>query len=202
MIIMVDIFENGLDRDTYRVIKKMDREELNSFLKKYRETALKEIQDNYFKIKFDDNGKYVEMNKDMFKLIHSELIQQVQCIEHNLKIIYATIHNGNFVENYENISKTNLGKIIKELKRLETEGMNTQLTEEDYKVIDEIREIRNYWCHQCYIDYIYESNDKKREKLFQSVAEKLHYDEQRTYQLSRKTEELRIIIVRKKSNKD
>jgi hypothetical protein len=125
---MVDIFENGLDRDTYRVIKKMDREELNSFLKKYRETALKEIQDNYFKIKFDENGKYVEMNKDMFKIIHSELIQQVQCIEHNLKIIYATILNGNFVENYENISKTNLGKIIKELKRLETEGMNTQLT--------------------------------------------------------------------------
>ncbi len=194
---MSDIFESGLDRDTYRSIKKMDREELNLFLKGYRETALKEIQDNYFKIKFDKNGKYIEMNRDMFKLIHSELIQQVQIIEHNLKIIYATINNGDFGENYEHISKTNLGKIIKELKRLETEGLNTQLSEEDYKVIDEIREIRNYWCHQCYIDYIYESNDKKREKLFQLVAEKLHYDEQHTYQLSKKMENLRMIIVRK-----
>ena len=29
------------------------------------------------------------MDRDRFKLIHSELIQQVQCIENNLKIIYA-----------------------------------------------------------------------------------------------------------------
>ena len=25
--------------------------------------------------------------------------------------------------------------------------------------INEIREIRNYWCHQCYLDFIYIEND-------------------------------------------
>lgn len=29
------------------------------------------------------------MTRDTFKMIHSELIQQVQCIEHDLKVMYA-----------------------------------------------------------------------------------------------------------------
>ena len=71
-----DIFENGLDRDTYRALKKMNREEMETFLKNYRKDALKEIKDNYFQLELDDSGNYVRMNRDMFKLIHSELIQQ------------------------------------------------------------------------------------------------------------------------------
>lgn len=195
-----DIFENGLDRDTYRALKKMNREEMETFLKNYRKDALKEIKDNYFQLELDDNGNYVRMNRDMFKLIHSELIQQVQCIEHNLKVIYATINSGDFVENFESLSKTNLGMIIKELKKLELEGIDTELTEEDYKVIDEIRIIRNYWCHQCYIDYVYISDDKQREKMFQFIAGKLHYDELQTNDLSEKIEKIRLIIVKHKKN--
>ena len=45
-----DIFENGLDRDTYRALKKMNREEMETFLKNYRKDALKEIKDNYFQL--------------------------------------------------------------------------------------------------------------------------------------------------------
>jgi len=69
--------------------------------------------------------------------------------------------------------------------------------EEEYNTIDEIREIRNYWCHQCYLDFIYIENDYEREKTFQTIAQKLHYDEYRTYDLFKKTEEMRLIIMRK-----
>jgi hypothetical protein len=31
------------------------------------------------------------MTREQFKLIHSELIQQVQCVEYNLKVIYAAM---------------------------------------------------------------------------------------------------------------
>ena len=31
------------------------------------------------------------MTRDTFKMIHSELIQQVQCIEHDLKVLYAAM---------------------------------------------------------------------------------------------------------------
>ena len=70
-------------------------------------------------------------------------------------------------------------------------------SEEEYNTIDEIREIRNYWCHQCYLDFIYIENDYEREKAFQKVAKKLHYDEYRTYDLFKKTEEICLIIMKK-----
>ena len=40
------------------------------------------------------------MDRDTFKLIHSELIQQVQCIEFNLRRTYASMHEGNFDDNF------------------------------------------------------------------------------------------------------
>ena len=53
------------------------------------------------------------------------------------------------------------------------------------------------WCHQCYLDFVYIENDYEREKAFQRVAKKLHYDEYRTYDLFEKTEEMRFIIMKK-----
>lgn len=34
------------------------------------------------------------MDRDTFKMIHSELIQQVQCIENNFRLIYAAMKQG------------------------------------------------------------------------------------------------------------
>ncbi len=134
------------------------------------------------------------MDRNQFKLIHSELIQQVQGIEYNLKIIYAAMCKGNFKKNYKLVEKMNLGKIARELDY--GDGI-PEFSEEEYDIIDEIREIRNYWCHQCYIDYMYIENDYEREMAFQRVANKLHYDEYRTYDLFKKTEEIRMTIVHK-----
>ena len=39
------------------------------------------------------------MTRDTFKIIHSELIQQVQCIEYDLKVMYATMKKGSFQSN-------------------------------------------------------------------------------------------------------
>lgn len=77
-----------------------------------------------------------------------------------------------------------------------SDGM-PEFSEEEYNTIDAIREIRNYWCHKCYLDFVYIENDYEREKAFQRVAEKLHYDEYRTYDLFKKTEEMRLFIMKK-----
>ena len=63
------------------------------------------------------------MDRNQFKLIHSELIQQVQCIERNLKIIYAAMHKGNFISNLKSVEKMNLGKIEIELEKLKSCGI-------------------------------------------------------------------------------
>lgn len=130
------------------------------------------------------------MDRDTFKLIHSELIQQVQCTEFNLKRIYAAMKNGDFNDNFNDLKNSNLGVIARKLKDLDYSDNLPEFTEEEYKTIDDIRKIRNYWCHQCYLDYIYIQNDNEREIRFQEIANRLHYDELRTYDLFKKTESM------------
>ena len=130
------------------------------------------------------------MDRDTFKLIHSELIQQVQCTEFNLKRIYAAMKNGDFNDNFNDLKNSNLGVIARKLKDLDYSDKLPEFTEEEYKTIDDIRKIRNYWCHQCYLDYIYIQNDNEREIRFQEIANRLHYDELRTYDLFKKKESM------------
>ena len=130
------------------------------------------------------------MDRDTFKLIHSELIQQVQCTEFNLKRIYAAMKKGDFNDNFNDLKNSNLGVIARKLKDLDYSDNLPEFTEEEYKTIDDIRKIRNYWCHQCYLDYIYIQNDNEREIRFQEIAKRLHYDELRTYELFKKTESM------------
>ena len=137
------------------------------------------------------------MTRDTFKMIHSELIQQVQCIENNLRVIYAAMRKGNFKSNLQSLNKGNLGKIARELEELDYSDDFPELSQDDYEVIDEIRNIRNYWCHQCYLYFVYIPDNQQREQAFQRIAERLHYDENRTYALFQKTEKMRIAILNK-----
>lgn len=63
--------------------------------------------------------------------------------------------------------------------------------------MDQIREIRNYWCHQCYIDFHYIEEPQEHEKAFQKVADRLHKDELRVYDLQQKIEKLRKNVEKK-----
>ena len=135
------------------------------------------------------------MTRDKFKLIHSELIMQVQSIEHNLKLIYAGMHKGNFEKNFNALGKSNLGSLIRKLKELDYSDGHPDLSRRDYEVLEQIREIRNYWCHQCFLDYIYIQDDREREYQFQQVARRLSEDENRTWDLHEHLEKLRIKIL-------
>ena len=121
------------------------------------------------------------MTRDQFKLIHSELIMQVQLIENDLRLIYASMIAGVFEDNYDNLEQANLGKIIRALKELDNSDGAPELSDKDYETLNQIREIRNYWCHQCYLDYIYIVDDNAQEKKFQKIAERLHQDGNRTW---------------------
>lgn len=137
------------------------------------------------------------MTRDQFKLIHSELIMQVQLIENDLRLIYASMKAGVFEDNYDDLEQANLGKIIRALKELDNSDGAPELSDKDYETLNQIREIRNYWCHQCYLDYVYIVDDYAREKKFQKIAERLRRDENRTWTCHEKMEKLRIKSIRK-----
>lgn len=135
------------------------------------------------------------MTRDKSKLIHSELIMQVQLIENDLKLIYAGMHKGNFDKNFNMLEKSNLGTTIRKLKELDYSDGHPDLSKRDYEVLEQIREIRNYWCHQCFLDYVYVKDDRQREYQFQQVARRLSEDENRTWDLHEHLEKLRIKIL-------
>ena len=58
-------------------------------------------------------------------------------------------------------------------------------------MLNQIREIHNYWCHQCYIDFHYIEAPEEHDNEFQKVADRLHTDELRVYELQQKIEKLR-----------
>lgn len=53
----------------------------------------------------------------------------------------------------------------------------SELSQNDYEVIDENRNIRNYCCHQCYLVFVYIQDIQQREQAFQTIAQRLYYDE-------------------------
>ena len=137
------------------------------------------------------------MTREKFNLIHSELIMQVQCSENDLKLISAGMHSGDFEENLDMLEKANLGTVIKKLKDLDYSDGHPDLSKQDYALLEQIREIRNYWCHQCFLDYTYIQDDYQRERKFQQVAQRLSEDENRTWDLHKHLEQLRIKMLRR-----
>jgi hypothetical protein len=141
------------------------------------------------------------MNYGTFKLIHSELIMSVQYIEQDLKLIYSILKGGKFYDNYSDVENAPLGKLLKSLQELDHELGYSKIKEKDYDLLNQIREIRNYWCHQCYIDFHYIENPQEHDKAFQKVANRLHEDELRVYDLQQKIEKLRKSVEKKHNHK-
>lgn len=141
------------------------------------------------------------MNYDTFKLIHSELIMSVQYIEQDLKLIYSILKGGKFYDNYSDVGNFPLGKLLQSLHELDQELGYSKIKEKDYELLNQIREIRNYWCHQCYIDFHYIEDPQEHDKAFQMVACRLHEDELCVYELQQKIEKLRKSVERKHRHK-
>ncbi len=141
------------------------------------------------------------MDYDTFKLIHSELIMSVQYIEQDLKLIYSILKSGEFNNNYSDVENSPLGKLLKSLHEMDRELGYSKIKEKDYELLNQIREIRNYWCHQCYIDFHYIENPKEHEKAFQKVAVRLRKDELSVYELQQKIERLRKSVEKKHRHK-
>ncbi len=125
-------------------------------------------------------------------LLHSALIRQVQGIEYDLKLIYAAIKPGDFETNYREVQNFSLGEISRELRELDYSDNYPDFTPDEYDLIDDIRVMRNYWCHQCYVDFMYITNEAMREEKFGKVAEDLLCDEQQTKALFEKLEAFRL----------
>lgn len=98
------------------------------------------------------------MNYDTFTFLHSETIKFCQIIEGDLKWIYSFLHIGDIYQTRDSLDTLGFGQIVKKLKQLDNSDGNPVLSASDYNFLGQMAQKRNYWCHECYRDFVYVSN--------------------------------------------
>ncbi len=122
-----------------------------------------------------------------------------QVIEHDVKRIYAAMHNGDYYDNLARVEKWTLGKVVQELKALDFETADHYISESDYNFLKQMAEKRNHWCHEAYQNFIY---NKKYLQSHEYVDEcrKLQRDNEKLSSVCRALEEVRIKAQKKFRN--
>ena len=95
---------------------------------------------------------------DKFKYLLGETILLYQMMENDLKLIYAGMQEGNFFKNVENTRATfkGLGQIILALEELDNTHSTPYFTQDTYSLLNKLARQRNYYCHQCSLDFCYD----------------------------------------------
>ena len=125
---------------------------------------------------------------DRFRSLHSEIIEYYQCIEYDMRRIYASMDSRDYDDVLDEIKELNWGVILNKLKKLDNSDGDPYFTDEEYGLLDEIRGRRNYWCHQCYLDWVYIQDDDEQERRLQRLTRQLENENNRAYKIHRKME--------------
>lgn len=83
--------------------------------------------------------------------------------------------NGDLDDNYGKVGNLTLGQIVNNLKTLDKSEGEQYISDSDYNFLKQITEKRNYWCHACYRDFLYEDN-WEYSKQYAEVCRKLQND--------------------------
>ena len=129
------------------------------------------------------------MTLDKFRIYHSTIIEHYQYIEHHLAGIYAKLCGESFYISLKTVEKCNINQLINSIKKIENENNLSILSEIDYTKLEHIRLRRNYWCHACYTNMIFDKNDLPQKKHIDCLLEDL-----------REAESLRESLFQKKTN--
>ena len=115
------------------------------------------------------------MDFNTFKIYHSETIMYFQLIEHDLKWIYSYMHKGDQYKTFDSLEKTTLGTLVTKLKDLDMSDGHPYISASDYNFLKQMTQKRNYWCHQSYVDFMYEEEFLHSNEYIK-ISEKLQHD--------------------------
>ena len=133
---------------------------------------------------------------EKFHQLVGETIMYCQCIEHDIKLVYAGMLKGDFDENFQEVENSPLGPVLKKLENLDNSDGNPHLSAGDYNLLDKIRDIRNHWAHKAYVQFVY-LNGSSYENKFQKEFRRLENDHNRLANLSTSIEKVRLEVLKK-----
>lgn len=97
------------------------------------------------------------MSLEDFRKKHSEVIEHYQFIEYNLEGIYAALQEKkSFMGGMEDVEKDNIKALMNRIRRIQKERNECIISEEEYEAIIAICDRRNFWCHNCYVDLVFD----------------------------------------------
>lgn len=94
---------------------------------------------------------------DDYKYLLGETIILYQFMENDLKLMYAGLLGGNFYKNIDMVRSTykGLGQIVIALEELDSKDSSPYFTKETYILLSKLARQRNYYCHQCCMEFCY-----------------------------------------------
>ena len=95
------------------------------------------------------------MTESEFRNKHSEIVEYYQYIEMRLKFLCAALladREKGWIERLDDFNSDPFGALLHKIKEIQTQKHLEVLKEEDFAALNEIREKRNYWIHQCFSD--------------------------------------------------
>lgn len=129
-----------------------------------------------------------------FKYYLGETIMFCQIIESDFKIIYVNLINGNKQETWTLIQKETLGSMVKMLQNLDND--NRLLSKNDYHYLHQLVGKRNHWCHQTFVNFLYNGQDFENSKQYIEECKQLAEDHEQLSKIYRILESIRIDLVR------
>lgn len=146
------------------------------------------------------DDRQIKLMLEKYKCVLGDTILMYQLIENDLKIIYAGIYSGDFDENLRLVRFDDrfkgLGKVIKELQNLDQMRGRKTLSDSDYFVLKELAKNRNYFCHQCGIDFLY-CKQENIETEMTKAFEKLNKAHKELFMLHKTLERFRLKVLDK-----
>ena len=102
---------------------------------------------------------------------------------------------GDFSNNLDTVINKPLGSVLKKLEELDFSDESPYLSRDDYTLLNGIKEIRNYWVHKGYIDFLYGTVDSYQRNIDKQYG-KLSNDVNRLIPLATQLENVRIEMMK------
>lgn len=135
------------------------------------------------------------LTTDEFRIAHSKIIEEFQWLEWTLKNMYSKLIEGHYPECFDEVAEKPLGELIKKLKDVEEQNKTHYLTDKDYINLKKIKDMRNYWCHNCYVEgdsYLEQQSDGSIVSKSRELLDRVKNDYEMVRELARKLVEIRI----------
>lgn len=136
-------------------------------------------------------------NLETFHCYVGKIMMFCQCIENDIRWIYSGIKKGDINKTLNELeeNKVTLGNMLRMLKTLDNSDSKPYLNKNDYDLLSKITNIRNFWAHKGYTEFVYKNN-KEWYQSFSVTARKLENDYNLLNKLTLSIQEVRLDVLK------